>query len=550
MSRQRIQATIRLTLESPFISQGLTAAGFGFDVAQARGADGRVLLPGDLLRGNLRQAFVDLGFDPRPLFGHKSTSGDLPDRGRLILGDLVAITPESEGGASLTRIEIAEDTGSVKSGALVCIELPFPIGQSVVLEGPLTLVTSDDGELDRLGKALRLIPAVGAFKSVGFGRVEKAEITHVIRRPLVLPAPRKAGSDRVHLTMTFDRPLLVDAQRIADNVFQSAAIIPGAVVKGALAERLAERQDSALAKALTNTMFGHAFPLFDNCEERSHLALPLSLVCDDDETMVCDALLSHISAPPQLKEKAPKFRASWKKNMDDFLLTRNIPSNRRIIFDTRTRTAIDPELGASQDGQLFSYSMVVPGDCRWRTEIDRGSADPDDFRTLLAVLEEGLDGIGKTGASAAITVRDVPIPVAVPVPGYADLWAVTLTTPALLNDPQRLLKDGDLTADYTAYWRQAANLEMVNFFATQRLAGGYQAVRFPSRPDGYYPWLLTEPGSVFLLKGDGASLEDLLRSNLPLPSWLDQATWQTCPFVPGNGYGAFRLNAAKEVPHV
>lgn len=546
MSRVRIEAIVRLTLESPFVSQGLTAAGFGFDVAQARGADGRVLLPGDLLRGNLRQAFIDLGFDPGPLFGRKSANRDEPERGRLILGDLVAVTPES-GGDSLTRIEISEETGSVKSGALVCIELPFPIGQMVVLEGPLTLVTTDEAELDRLGKALRLIPAVGAFKSAGFGRVELAEIADVSSRELVLPSPRAAGSERVQVTMTFDRPLLVDARRIADNVFQGAEVIPGAVLKGAVAERLG----GALAEDLTAAVFGHAFPLFDDCEKLSHQALPLSLVCDADQTILRDVLLYDPPEPLLLNGRAPKFSTDW-KNPNDLLIAENLAPDRGFHFDTRTRTrtAIDPELGAALDGQLFSHSMVIPGDCRWRAVLDRGNADRDGFRTLLAVLAEGLDGIGKSQARAEIRLSDAPMPVAEPVPGHADLWAVTLATPAMLNTPESLKAPEDLRTDYAAYWRHAAGLELVNFFATQRLAGGYQAIRYPSRKDGYYPWLLTEPGSVFLLKGDGAGLPQLLRSNLPLPPWLADANWRSCPFVPGNGYGAFRLNAAKGVRHV
>ncbi|HLO75260.1 MAG TPA: RAMP superfamily CRISPR-associated protein [Magnetospirillum sp.] len=544
MSRVRVQATIRLTLESPFVSQGLTSAGFGFDVAQARGADGKVLLPGDLLRGNLRQAFLDLGFDPGPLFGRESADGDEPARGRLILGDLVAVTSESNG-ASLTRIEIADDTGSVESGALVCIELPFPIGQQVVLEGPLILVTTDKTEIDRLGKALRLIPAIGAFKSVGFGRVEKAEIVKSSRRSLVLPSPRATGGDRVQATMTFDRPLLVDARRIADNVFQGAEVIPGAVLKGALAVRL----DGALAQDLTAAVFGHAFPLFDDSETLSHQALPLSLVCDADQTILRDALHCDRREPPLPSGKAPKFRTDW-KSPDDLLREHGLTPDRGFAFDTRTRTAIDPERGAAKDGQLFSYSMVVPGDCRWRAVIDRGDATHDGFRTLLAVLEEGLDGIGKSQARAEIRLSDAPPPVAEPVPGNGDLWALTLSTPALLNTPEALKEPEDLRKDYASYWRHAAGMELINFFATQRLAGGYQAIRYPSRKDGYYPWLLTEPGSVFLLKGDGTVLSQLLRGNLPLPPWLAGADWKTCPFIPGNGYGAFRLNAAMGVRHV
>jgi hypothetical protein len=549
MSRTRFEARLRLTLESPFASHGLTAAAWGVDVAQARDADGRVILPGDMIRGNLRQAFLDLGLDVRSLFGVED--GD--DRGRLIIGDLVAETPESP--AILTRIEIDDDTGSVESGALVTVELSHPIGQEVEFTGPLVVFADDKAVLADIERALRLIPAVGAFKSVGFGIVVKAGVTPISARSMALPTQIAAWDDRVSLTMTFDRPLLVDADRIADNVFRGRAVIPGAVLKGALAARLSHAGRHGLEQALSTMVIGHAFPLHQQTEELSHLPLPLSLVTDEADATIADLL----RALPRGETRAvlvggtaPKFRVDWKDEAKARGLL-GLRPDRGFTFDTRTRTAVDSGTGASAEGQLFSYSAVVPGNCRWRAVVDRNGADPEAFRILLATLAEGLDGIGKTDARAEISIGPAPM---APVATADGTWAITLTTPAVLNDPAALRQDADLWADYSAYWSKVVpGATLLSFFASQRLAGGWQAMR--ARRTDYYPWLLTEAGSVFLLRGgDGARIGSLLRTGLPLPSWLAEATWRTCSFVPENGFGAFRLDAvdharlAREVAHV
>ena len=50
--------------------------------------------------------------------------------------------------------------------------------------------------------------------------------------------------------------------------------------------------------------------------------------------------------------------------------------------------------------------------------------------------------------------------------------------------------------------------------------------------------------AVFLLAGaDRAQLEALMCSHLPLPDLDGQRpSWRTCPYVPENGYGAFRAD--------
>jgi hypothetical protein len=92
--------------------------------------------------------------------------------------------------------------------------------------------------------------------------------------------------------------------------------------------------------------------------------------------------------------------------------------------------------------------------------------------------------------------------------------------------------------------------------------GGYQATRFRPWNPTYHPFVVTEPGSVFLLHGDiEEDLEQLARGGLPLPLFqkANPLDWRNCPFVPQNGFGAIRVDhlgdvasfsRLKEVRHV
>lgn len=546
MSLTRFRARLRLVVESPVISQGLTVAAWGVDAAQARDFSGRVVLPGDMIRGNLKQAFRELGMATDTLFG----KGDAA-RAALVLGDLVAETPGAKGG-SLTRVAIDDATGSVKAGALVTVELSHPIGQEVEFAGPLEVVAESEAVLDDIERAAGLITAVGAFKSVGFGVVLSARVERLEATPLVRPQPRQGLAGRVRALLRFDRPLLVDAERVADNVFRGNAVVPGAVLKGALAARLAQMGGTGLDQALSQVVFGHAYPLHGD-GTLSHRPLPVSLVTDAGGGTVADllrALPLDDDRIPLVGEDAPTFRVDWK---DDAKVRAALgwPQDVAFPFDTRTRTAVDGASGVSAEAQLFSYSALIPDGREWCVEIDRNGADADAFGLFLAVLEQGLDGIGKTSAHAAVTLGPAP---EIPLPDGRDGWAVTLLTAAVLNDQDRLRDGGDLAADYQDYWQDVLpGTRLVNFFATHRLAGGWQAVR-ARRHDGYRPFLLTEPGSVFLLQGgDPERMRDLLCGNLPVRGGAD---WRTCSFVPGNGFGAIALDVidhaewAKQVRHV
>jgi hypothetical protein len=212
--------------------------------------------------------------------------------------------------------------------------------------------------------------------------------------------------------------------------------------------------------------------------------------------------------------------------------------------------------GAAEDQNL--YTTIALSHCHdgrpdqplsFAFSIDIAGVDVNErprARRLVALLRQGLDGIGRTGARASFD--DLPAaaraPAVAPVRGYDDLFAVVLLTDAVLTDPSR----GDRSAEeaYRAYWSAALrDAVLVDFVASQRLAGGYLAFRYRPWRGTYHPFTLTEAGSVFLLRGASADgLKRLARTGLPLPRFADAdpLTWETCPFVPQNGFGAFRAD--------
>jgi hypothetical protein len=156
-----------------------------------------------------------------------------------------------------------------------------------------------------------------------------------------------------------------------------------------------------------------------------------------------------------------------------------------------------------------------------------------------------------------------PVSLSNPLP-HDGLWIVTLQTPALLCDPDQLDETSgqkELRGVYEESWKQLSDnsLKLERYFVRQRLSGGtYLHGRFGQTKDLYRPYLLTEEGSVFVLKaveGCEAQAEQQIRKwlacGLPLPAWaVDRYArnaqakdrWRYCPFLPENGYGEIAIN--------
>ena len=182
----RVRITLTITVQSPFLFPGLSAGSLGVDAVQLRDEFGNAVLPADQARGVIREALTDIARaapsvvtapDLTSLFGQESKERkdsegyDRPERGKLLFGDLIA-RDVPLGQAETTRVEIDDLTGAAKTGHLVVVEQVAPFGTPVTFAGTLLLFwpKADAARIVRaLDRAARLIPAIGAHKSAGFG---------------------------------------------------------------------------------------------------------------------------------------------------------------------------------------------------------------------------------------------------------------------------------------------------------------------------------------------------------------------------------------------
>lgn len=600
---KRFAWEVVLTVRSPFLFQGLANALMGVDAVQLRDEKGQPIIPADQVRGVLREAVgwvVEAGAtalgkkDLEAIFGPALDRGaadrapDLdrqhreqnrPERSALIFGDLAATSmrrgdgrnfePLPAAAAEWTRVAIDDETGAAKPGHLQIIEQVAPFGAEVEFRGRITAFLADAKATEfkkAVTLALQLIPAIGAFKSAGFGEVIAARSRigggeRVLALTLPTAPALQNGDTRRTFRVTFDRPLLVDATWVADNAYEGNTIVPGAVIKGALARRLTlageDPEGGAFAAALSELHISHGFPETEDGRP-SGRALPLSLVAvkggneEEDQAeatyFVGDALAVPYERGAMIDGKAAWFVPDWKEGMREAAFAvLGRPRWDEPERLPRTHTAIDD--GVAEDEKLFTTiarstlrpgHWSLPGESRgWLLTIDGGRVqDKARLAILFALLEQGLDGIGKTGAHATLTrIGEQPAPEAQCVHGRADHYAVVIETPALMLDPRQL--GASVRQQYETYFKTHLGADLVNFFASQRLAGRYLATRRRFYGDFYYPFVLTEPGSVFFLRissADLARLSDALRFGLPpIGGKID---WKACPFVPANGFGA------------
>ncbi|SEH08160.1 RAMP superfamily CRISPR-associated protein [Candidatus Venteria ishoeyi] len=205
---------INLTLQAPILSQIAGAKKHGLDTAVLRAADDTPALPGSLIRGNLRHAWCEFEHQLPQDFPYTNIerwlgdesgegSGDEPRRG-LLQFDYQWLTQsktqaeqqaeqqtEKASEPVQYRIKINDDTGTVDPGALQVIESPFASGDSISFCGTIHCSAISDTEsevLERwLNKAFAYIPALGAMKGSGFGRLQACTIT---RKQKKIPAGR------------------------------------------------------------------------------------------------------------------------------------------------------------------------------------------------------------------------------------------------------------------------------------------------------------------------------------------------------------------------
>ena len=563
------QAEIVVALESPFLSAGLAARSFGIDAAALVDAEGHPLLPAGLVRGVLRHALSKLGPRGAAVLALFGAEGDEREgTGAIRFRDCRA---ESKGGKQdVTRIAIDEDTGTAREGALLVIELSHPIGEEVAFRGNLAFPAQDEGKaveiVATLNEALRLVVAVGAYKTVGFGRVLR-QATRV-ERPKITKAftpatPKKEGRNFT-FSFALDGPLLLDSDYPEQNVLRGASRISGAALKGALARRLVDAGlgnrssglvEGRLGEALSKAIFG-----FADAEVPPPPLSLLQLYGKDSKARLWDASAGE---PPDgwiIGGKVPAFTPDWKHA--DWAEGAQ-PPGPSLPFETRTRLAIDADRGAADEGKLFTQQFI-PADAKrlWTARISWPESigkPPPEFYSLLAHLEAGLFSIGRLKAGTCKERLEVLPATAAAAPVGEARIALVLATPHLMLRAADLADEASLVSAVKTYftlasggaWTLACSAEGDPLlFARQELRGGFQAARF--KPFGervLEPFVLMQAGSVFVLERGGATKSDpdaVLRlwqeEGLPDPQWEAVALdHRNCPFLQANGFGAVRI---------
>lgn len=656
---------LTLTVQGPVLTRSTAIGGYGVDAPVARAADGTPMLAGSHVQGKLRQAWAELNKCVRAarcaarrrgtsISGPASLArigqwlgrpdeGDGQRRGLVFIGDLFATEP---GAVATTRgrVAIERSTGAAKERALAVLETPFASRAAVAFTGRVTILAKEseaDVIANAIERGLNWVPQFGGARTIGFGRTLGVELqredtrapqTHASASPT--EDPSSPACARLRLVLRFLEPFCISAAPRSNNVFESEISVPGAAIKGALANQLAaalgqpvgavvsaysaDARFRYLRRWFDALRFLHAVPVPITAAPGSWPVAfggdpplegplapapplrgwpprprvwPLSLVASRNgglfDVALCEGpqLIDDTAPAPPAglhqrsgEASAPRFVHDWKG--DDFARANALFGLSEPPRALRLRTAMDPRLRAGAPEQLFANELVLPDQHLWVGEIDLAEVAADQREGVLNDLQaftQGLiGGIGKTHAVAQMALMGVPAEAATAAAEESlapldDRYIVTLQTPALLCSNLDLLGAGSGQEQLERAYRRAfaelsgGGLDLVRYFARQRLAGGAFLLQRFAGNGTYLPWLLTEAGSVFVLRATdrradvAKTLRGWLEQGLSLPKSVldhhelrrapgetgrDASLWAQCPYIRQNGYGEVAINMA------
>ena len=594
---------ITLTMEGPLLSQSTDPDGFEMDAVVARNHKGEPYIPGTLVSGKLRQAWEELSgaatqdvkwFQPEiDQWLGKSNQHGFPLTKHLVFTDFV-LKPQQNSLITTPRkrIKIDQDRGAVDKHQLVIIENPFVSGEEYHFIGKLHFFSPStigtDNIIQHITAGIQWFSQLGSLRTIGFGHVVNAEITDIRKNPLKQVTKPNFDVVRVGLQIDPEYPFCIPGKTLANNLFESKGIIPGAAILGSIAttinhltgqqgNKIANINDSnydALIRNFNKLRITHAFP--GNHNKRPVVA-PLSLVRVAKDKIYYD--VSQVSQPCLIHEKAPDFAVDW-KDQKNTLKEYPWPYIRMenwgwesLNFELRVRTAIDRKKLRSAENELFAYEQIIPDNKHWYAELDLSRIDEKERGYVLAHLQsltsQGIIGLGKTKTPVKLTFTNEIAPVFAvdnSNPVGTKQWVITLQTDMLLGSPERLDETSgaeELKEMYLETWQELSDniLTMTRYFARQKLSGGrhrYKIFKQDTNDYLYRPWLLTEAGSVFVLEANDNQVD--VAQNL-IKKWQEQGVpisrsacsyyrinsdpekqWQYTPFIPQNGYGEIAVN--------
>ncbi|MCP4164946.1 MAG: hypothetical protein GY759_03510 [Chloroflexi bacterium] len=597
-----------LTILGPFLTAATATESYGVDKSFHRNYKGELTIPASHVKGKLRMAFMELepyfgensGPDLVHWFGKPSEENQYtPELGMLRFSDLICESKPSHPPANpstRTRVTINRESQTAAEHLLREVEDHFTSGSKTEFMGKISFFAESEAEARELVKVLavglRWLPNLGAEKGVGFGRLSTVSIAEP------LPERRGAasavdGGEGLHLRISPNEPILVGGiKKRRTNFVSSRRLLSGGLLKGALATALNESYGvrppsnpieaasavdfegyETLVKHFSKIRVTHAFPTYTG--DPRPLRIPISTVEVGDELR--DSALSDDVYPLSDSGDAPAYFIDWKKGRDFF-------GGASPQTSFVTRSAIEETSRRTLSGQLFTYAFLHPHDdqgraIEWVCDVDFSAIEDsearvkarEEFAKAMQLLHLRL---GKLDRSAQVEVRNGFAQPLEPSLGLVKdgLAIITLQTDAIMLDPaavSQLAPAGDLHDLYAAFWHvlsgaevSGACFELIDFYAHQGFEGGYLYHRYlgsverKTRPQNYRPYYVTRAGSVFKLKvvdekAARKCLSSWLAHGIPLPSWADQVynqygtdLWQTCPFVPENGYGEITVNLA------
>lgn len=501
-------------------------------------------------------------------------------RARLTFRDLVLEGHEPRERRDRDRIRIDVERRSAKGGAWLTSEQLFPTGAKVSYSNDAALVLyGTTEEAENLTTVFSLfkesLPAIGGDKGAGFGKVVDLSMETIEARPFTIP--EKSDSVVANSTTVcrfrLAQPLLVDPELLSGNLLRSSIDIPGAALKAALAEAGQTAHsggkdafDQEFGAVLSQIVVRHALAARPHSWKRRS-SFPFSLaaaVTEDGREVFVDGFADGVNEL--------WFAVNFKEHHRSALRAYYPVFDFEPALLTRTRTAIREGEFTAEPHRLFNHQAVSPQDVEWHTEfvIPERFTDEDRAKAgrLLALFASGAVQIGKLRADIVDVRldRDCANRIAEPADPRAAVksWRMKVDTPAWIlgmNEVDELHRGADLRTVYRQRMQAllgpahaAIDWEQFSFFAQHEWSGGRRAVRYKQQDDGgYYPYLLTRPGSVFrFVERDdpGEPDRDALAGAMSgfaargLPTARHDANWRNCPFVPENGYGEVTIDGA------
>lgn len=266
-----IEATLEVILRGPILVHSSAIGPWGVDAVALRDSAGHLIVPGDAVKGKIREAWDQIGGNPFPEHtravdmatfreGENAASREKSHVQNLeafhpfplFFSDFcsVAVWPPP-GRQTVSQTALDADTGTAKPGSLRTYDCPVLPGQLARFRGAVRFLCSDEDAakaiLDRICAALAWVLSFGSQKSVGYGRNVGAQglgdarvIEQTVTRfsAAAAGAQASAGVRSVLVDFSFRDPLCVPSGVVNGNIFESRDEIPGETLRGAVAELL------------------------------------------------------------------------------------------------------------------------------------------------------------------------------------------------------------------------------------------------------------------------------------------------------------------------